>query len=39
MNWTDVEEHATCVEQGGVDFQDGWRNGDVTIDPEDRDGV
>ena len=39
MNWSDVESHAECVEKGNVHYEDGWRNGDVTIDPEDRDGV
>ena len=39
MSWSEVEQHATCVESSKIDYEDGWSNGDVVIDPEDRDGV
>lgn len=37
MNWSEIKEHATCVESGDVDYQEGWRNGEVDIDYEDLD--
>ena len=38
MNWSDVREHAQMVEEGDIDYEEGWANGEVEIDPEDRDG-
>ncbi|GFN32560.1 hypothetical protein [Paenibacillus xylaniclasticus] len=31
MNWSEVADHAQMVEQGTVDYEDGWTNGDKEV--------
>jgi hypothetical protein len=33
MNWSDVEEYATKVEDSKIDFQEGWVNGHKEVAP------
>ncbi len=32
MNWSDVQHTARCVTPGGVDFDEGWSNGDKSVE-------
>ncbi|MEB6632763.1 hypothetical protein [Kluyvera cryocrescens] len=31
MNWRDVQHAARCVTLGGVDYDEGWTNGDKNV--------
>lgn len=35
MDWADVKEHAVLVCGGGVDFDDGWINGEKVLSDEE----